>query len=186
MGEGPGVRDSVGVRVGVRVREGVMEGSTRSVFVGWMVAEGVTVMVGVSVRVGVDVIWLSIRLCACSPETGVISLDEQNCPVMVQAMSIWLWSSGTGSEGGLMDSVPFSPPNCTVDFSPAPTYCSCPLETTRAEPSYTLISMSPFLIALMLALPIRVNSEPLTLKRIPLPSGEEIIMPSNGTFSQTI
>ena len=78
--------------------------------------EGVRVIVGVKMEVGVDVIALWICACACASETGTISLSEQYSPVIVQAIVNSSPVSGSGSEGGLIDSVPFSPPSCTLEL----------------------------------------------------------------------
>ena len=105
---------SVGVRVGFF--EGVMLGSTTSVYVAGAVGDGVSVTVEVGIADGVDVIWLWICPCACSSETGTISLGEQYCPVIVQAVVSSSPVSGSGSEGALIDSEPFAPPNFTLVF----------------------------------------------------------------------
>ena len=73
-------------------------------------------IVGVKMEVGVDVIALWICACACASETGTISLSEQYSPVIVQAIVNSSPVSGSGSEGGLIDSVPFSPPSCTLEL----------------------------------------------------------------------
>lgn len=86
---GTGVRVTVGTMVGVSVggpAEGVHEGRTKPVLVGGKVGEGMGVLVSVVGGVGVKVISLCIRPCASPGETGVISLCEQNWPVIVQAM----------------------------------------------------------------------------------------------------
>lgn len=115
---GAGVRVGGFVSVGVRVGffEGVMLGSTTSVYVAGAVGDGVSVTVEVGIADGVDVIWLWICPCACSSETGTISLGEQYCPVIVQAVVSSSPVSGSGSEGALIDSEPFAPPNFTLVF----------------------------------------------------------------------
>ena len=129
---GPGVLVLEGVNVGVG--DSVAEGRTSRVFVAGMVAEGVKVREGVSVSVGVDVICPSICLCASDSDNGIISVSVQYFPVMVQAIFSSSSASGSGSDGGLIASFPFSPPNLTFDLCPAPTYCSCPSDTILAEP----------------------------------------------------
>ena len=100
---------TVAVRVGFFV--GVLLGNTTCVYVGGTVGEAVRVIVGVGIRVGVDVIALWISPCACASETGTISLGEQYCPVIVQAIVSSVPVSGSGVDGTLMDWVPFAPPN---------------------------------------------------------------------------
>jgi len=74
---GPGVFVFVAVTMAVGLGEEVEEGSTNSVLVAGMVAEGVNVRDGVSVSVGVDVIWPCICPCASLSETGMIASCEQ-------------------------------------------------------------------------------------------------------------
>ena len=73
--------------------------------------EGVRVTVEVKIGVGVDVIALWISFCASCSETGSISPGEQYDPVIVQAIVNSSSVSDCGSEGALMDWVPFSPPS---------------------------------------------------------------------------
>ena len=98
---GPGVFVKVGMDVGLG--DVVEDGRTRSVLVGSTVMVGMPVRVCVGISVGVGVISLSICPCASSSETGVISLCEQNFPVIVQAVLNSSWVSGFGFEGELTD-----------------------------------------------------------------------------------
>ena len=63
-------------------------------YVGGTVGEAVPAIVEVGITVGVDVIALWIAACASVTETGVISLCEQYCPVIVQATASSSPSSG--------------------------------------------------------------------------------------------
>ena len=73
--------------------------------------EAVRVIVGVRLGTGVGVIAFWICACACASETGAISAGEQNSPVSVQAIVSSSPVRASGSEGPLMDWVPFSPPS---------------------------------------------------------------------------
>lgn len=111
---GPGVLVGFGrvtVAVSVGFFEGVVLGSTTSVYVAGRVGEGVCEIVGEGIMVGVEVIALWIWLCACSSVMGLISSGVQNSPVIVQAIVNSVPVIASGSEGALMASVPFSPPS---------------------------------------------------------------------------
>jgi len=98
-----GVRDFVGVYMGVRVGEEVEDGSTRIVFVGTMVGDGIRVSVWVGIWVGVDVISVCTCCKASASDTGTISLCEQYFPVIVQAISSSSCVSGSGFDGAPID-----------------------------------------------------------------------------------
>jgi hypothetical protein len=68
-------------------------------------------MVGVLMGVGVAVIAPWSTVCASSSETISNSPGEQYCPDSVQAIVSSSPVMAWGSEGPLMDWVPFSPPS---------------------------------------------------------------------------
>jgi hypothetical protein len=104
------------VIVGVAVQRGVQVGSTKLVLVGITDGVGVWVRVSVGIGEGVNVICVCSCCCASSTETGMTSLCAQYCPVIVQAVLSSCSVSGSGAEGVVMDSAPFSPPNPTRTF----------------------------------------------------------------------
>ena len=105
---------------------------------------------------------------------------------MVQASASSSGESGSGGEGGLTAEVPLAPPSSMLVLSPAVISWAPPLAEMMADPLYRLTSIEPFWMAEMLALPIRVISAPLIMKRTPAPSGMVIIKPSKGTSSHWI
>ncbi len=116
----------VGIRVGVRVMVavGVQEGKTKIVAVGVTVGDEGIVGVGVYTGVGVEVTALCNTCCASEAETGVTKPGEQYSPVIVQVVFSSSCVNGSGAEGALIASLPFSPPSVTRTLCPAPKYCS--------------------------------------------------------------
>jgi hypothetical protein len=113
-----------------------------------------------------------------------MSSSEQYWSVIVQASTRSSGERGTGADGGPIDSTPFGPPNGTLTCCPAPKLWVCPLDEIWPEPLNSLIFISSFLTAARLAFPNSVISAPLTVNLIPVPSGMESMIPSNGTSSQ--
>ena len=140
----------VGVRVMVEVLLGVKVGF------GVLVTTAVNVAAGVCADVSI--------YAAVVFATGVILSGEQNDPVIVQAVFRSSCDSGSGGDGGPTASVPLGPPRGTETCSPAVKTCCCPLASIIPVPLYSPTCISPFLVAFRLALPIRVSSEPFTLK----------------------
>ena len=104
-----GIGVSVAGRVGVLVK--VESGRITGVYVGGSVGEAVRVTVGVSVGIGVDVMALWISACACASLIYSISSGVQYSPIIVQAIVSSSPVIASGSEGPLIDSLPFAPPS---------------------------------------------------------------------------
>jgi hypothetical protein len=170
------------VLVAVTAEVFVAVGAPKGVLVGRLVIVGVGgTGVGVKVaRPAWTVAWASAGL------TGVISPGEQYWPLMLQANLSSSLESGAGVEGGLIASDPPGPPSWTLTCWPAPKYCCWPWETILPAPLYRLTCIFPFLAALRLALPVRVNSVPLTVNCMPCPLAMEIMMPSRLILLHTI